>query len=395
MSNLLKIDGSTIELGSFAVPIVNSNFEALERDLDIFVVARAGVALTALDAVYLTSVTITGSNISLAVDSVDVVGTSTTFTTDLIVGDLIRIGGKFFTVLEITDNTHLVVTFPNNTGGALSNNPSSVATRFQFDKAQRVDDVFTKTCIGIAITAYSSGTLARAKVHGLLYGFSGLTTGEPYIVSSTAGSLELRTSAAILGNYQDVGFAVSAQMMFLNIKNPTLHTPGIHSAFVQTASVTVASTASITTLVGSGLGSATLAADSLKVGSSIRLKASGYLSTDAAVGPTMTWTFQIGGSTIMATSAITLSNGLSNVGWRVEVEATVRTAGAGGTLFAQGVVFFNDTAHQAFMVNTATDSINTTATKLVDLLATWGTSDADNTITCSNLSIEVLNRAKS
>lgn len=47
--------------------------------------------------------------VKVAVDSVDVVGTNTVFTTELAVGDSIKIGTKIFTVSKITDDTHLTL----------------------------------------------------------------------------------------------------------------------------------------------------------------------------------------------------------------------------------------------------------------------------------------------
>lgn len=162
--------------------------------------------------------------------------------------------------------------------------------------------------------------------------------------------------------------------------------------FTQTADVTVANTGSETTLVGTGIGSATLAANRLAAGHTIRVMASGYLSDDAAAAGTLTFRVKVGGSTVVATAAVTLPNGISNGGWQLVADITCRTAGETGTVIGQGHVTLNSDASTGAiyqMVATSTTTVDTTGTLAVSVTAQWGTADTDNTLTCTNLVVDV------
>jgi hypothetical protein len=158
--------------------------------------------------------------------------------------------------------------------------------------------------------------------------------------------------------------------------------------FAQTASVTVASTASETTLVGAGAGSATIPANAWYVGKTIRVRVSGYLSDTGT--PTLTVKIKFGSTVILTTGAITLASGVSNVGWQIEGTITCRTVGGSGTVFAQGTFQYNNSV-PTNIVNTAAVTIDTTASQAVSATATWSASSASNTITATNLSIEAVN----
>lgn len=166
--------------------------------------------------------------------------------------------------------------------------------------------------------------------------------------------------------------------------------------FTQTANATITNTTTETTLLGSGVGTKTLPAGSLVIGKTIRIKACGFYSTDGAAAGNLTFNLKIGGTTVCTTGARTAVNGAANYYWEIEAEITCRTTGGGGTVFAQAKFLHQEdaTTYNAFiwpLINTATDTVDTTASNALDLTVTWGTADSDNTITCSNSSIEVLN----
>lgn len=162
--------------------------------------------------------------------------------------------------------------------------------------------------------------------------------------------------------------------------------------FVATASGTVASSTSETTIIGSGVGSLTLPANFLTVGKALRVRVLGVWGT-TIIAPTINIKFKLGSTVIVATGAVTAPTSLSNQWFEVIVELTCRTTGASGTVIAQGA-FLNAEASATFvafaypMSETSTNTVDTTGTLAVDVTATWGTSNAANTITGTNAVIQ-------
>lgn len=165
--------------------------------------------------------------------------------------------------------------------------------------------------------------------------------------------------------------------------------------FTATASATVAGTATTdTTLVGSGVGSMTLAANFLTAGKTLVVRARGYFSSDAVASQTIVVKVKIGSTTVLQSVTLAPAAAASNSPWALEGLITCRTTGSMGTVFSQGNFMLDDTFdyyNVRGMVNTAATTIDTTASGLLDITAAWGVSDADNTITCTNITVEALN----
>lgn len=179
---------------------------------------------------------------------------------------------------------------------------------------------------------------------------------------------------------------VSGTLGYVNFNPNTL--PVIDSPyalFKQTADKTIASTNVETTLIGTGLGSVTIPANSLAVGDMISVEMRGYFSR--TVG-TITFRSKLGGTT-QASSAITPSTSTNGL-FIISIMITIRSIGAGGTAIAQGYVQNYASASpqaattNAFTPQTATFAINTTADQAYDLTSQWSTSSAGNAITSTN-----------
>lgn len=161
--------------------------------------------------------------------------------------------------------------------------------------------------------------------------------------------------------------------------------------FAATAAATVASSTSETTIAGSGIGSLTLPANFITVGKTFKLRAWGVYGTKAAPVGTFTLRFKYGSTTLISL-APTLTASLTNQMWEIEAEFTCRTTGATGTVFPQAELnLFTSTTAGGLIVAgpTATTTIDTTASSKVDITVQWGTSNANNTITCNNFTLEV------
>lgn len=163
--------------------------------------------------------------------------------------------------------------------------------------------------------------------------------------------------------------------------------------YSQATPATVANTTTQTTLYSaSGLGSFTLNPYSFTtIGQGYRIRASGIMST--TLTPTLNITFRINGADVISTGAIATTGTISNHVWSAWVEAVLVTVGSSGTLRAQGEFNYDNSTHGSIrwgMASTATTSFNTiSGGNTTDITATWGTASSSNTITCSNMTMEI------
>jgi hypothetical protein len=162
--------------------------------------------------------------------------------------------------------------------------------------------------------------------------------------------------------------------------------------FTQTSSTTVANTTTETSILGTGVGTKTLPINFLVAAKTIRIKIQGYVSN--LITPTIQIRVKLGSVVILDTTAVTMTTITGNMRFSVEGEFTCRTTGASGTIFSQGEAnYFTiaTTNNNIDMVNTTTTTIDTTATQAIDVMVTWGTANASNSITSTNATIEILN----
>lgn len=157
--------------------------------------------------------------------------------------------------------------------------------------------------------------------------------------------------------------------------------------FSQIADATVANTTTETTLVGPGRGNSQLAAGVLKVGSTVRVKLSGYLSDTG--NPTMDIKVKVGGSEVCSTGAQNLDTSVSEADFHAEVLITCRSTGASGTVVASGL-FEHDNGTSFGLTKTSATAVDTTGALDLDVTATWGAADAANTITAQICTIELI-----
>lgn len=163
--------------------------------------------------------------------------------------------------------------------------------------------------------------------------------------------------------------------------------------FRQTASVTFGNTTTETTLIGAGSGSLQLAANQLVAGSTIRLRAKGTLGNVAST----TWRFKLklGANTIVDTTAVAMTPAPApGSTFELEVAATVRTTGVGGTCLGIFVLHYATSASAAAIFPNAasvvTGTIDTqTGAQALDCTLQFGAAGANTTITVTNLQIFV------
>lgn len=165
--------------------------------------------------------------------------------------------------------------------------------------------------------------------------------------------------------------------------------------FTQTSDQTIANTTTETTLIGSGVGTVTLPANFWVAGKTVRIKAYGKYSTDPMLSGNETVKVKIGSTTISTNSGISFGLMETDSYWEAEVIITCRTTGVSGTVYSQGLFSYQVTGSTRLtsdpLKNSATDTIDTTASAALNLTFQWPTADAGDTITTTNLTVEVLN----
>lgn len=168
----------------------------------------------------------------------------------------------------------------------------------------------------------------------------------------------------------------------------------VGALFVATASATLTNSTTETTLLGSGVGSATIKANRVAAGTTLRLSLDGVVSSAAVTPGTLRIKVKFGSTVILDTTAQTITSSLTNMLWKVDGEITFRTAGASGTCIGQSGFESQTGALGAFavwaMTNTATTTIDTTADIVIDITAQWSSATSSNSITCTNCTLELL-----
>ena len=239
----------------------------------------------------------------------------------------------------------------------------------------------------IAVTLPQAGASSEFAA-GWYAWFSNISTGEVTITPTTStidgqATLKLRVGMSALvvsngTNYFTTGGSPGTSGA--NFANST------RSLFTSTATRTQASTAAEVTIVGTGVGSLTLPANFHDAaGSSLYVTSAGYYSNTGT--PTINFKLKYGATVLATTGVVTTTTGATNWQWFFRGVVTCRTTGAGGTVILQGelLVQTGATAMSVYpMLQTATATVNTTATQAVDLSIQWGAADAANTISGTN-----------
>ena len=158
--------------------------------------------------------------------------------------------------------------------------------------------------------------------------------------------------------------------------------------FSQTNTVTVNTTTAETTILGTGVGTLTLAANQLVAGSAIKITVSGYGQRSSG---NLTARIRLGGTLIIATATAGPAFSANHM-FKIEAMLTCITTGASGTVFGQGSLLVGGTtvlAAQLQMVSTAAVTVDTTGTLAIDATIQWSSSSGTNTVTTTNALIEV------
>lgn len=191
-----------------------------------------------------------------------------------------------------------------------------------------------------------------------------------------------RDMATILAAIQDI--ALTVQRPAAQVAAPA----GTSVFFAQTATVTVANTVTETTLIGAGVGSLVIPANTMRVGQTFSGIAMGPHS--ATGNPTIQLRVYLNSVVILDTGVVTSGNS-AGAAWEFRGQATVRSTGAGGTIAADGFYIEAAGGTNLFgMVSTTPVTIDTTVDQTLNFTVQWGTAAAGNTISCPVLTLQSL-----
>lgn len=243
--------------------------------------------------------------------------------------------------------------------------------------------------INVVLTPKGSGILVfqgSTTVSGVL-SISPTTATAPIILSANGqGQLCVGLNADELDG-EDGSFYRNASNINAGTLDAARLPAGFGSALLYAATASVAHTGTTeATLIGSGVGSLTLAANFWTAGKTLVIEAWGTISTDA-VPDTLVLNLSLDAVNVCTTTALTPANAIVDRVWHVRIVITCRTTGATGTVFGQGAfsMLKLSTAQDEWpMGNISATTIDTTQADAINLSADWASGSGNNVITCTN-----------
>jgi len=155
---------------------------------------------------------------------------------------------------------------------------------------------------------------------------------------------------------------------------------GLYAQTVQSATVT--NTTTETTIIGSGVGSLTVAANTFQVGDSYHGKIGGVISNQN--NDDITIRIKKDGDVLATTGLITLET-TSNQGWECELDFTIASLGATGSIVTNGNFAYNrNTGSLEGFVFQDVQPIDTTVANTLNITVEWGQAKTQDEIYSSN-----------
>jgi len=157
-------------------------------------------------------------------------------------------------------------------------------------------------------------------------------------------------------------------------------TTGLYAQTTQSATLT--NTTTETSIVGTGVGSLTIAANGYVVGDSYHAKIGGVIS--AQNNDTITIRIKKG-STVLATTGLITLEAVTGMAWECEIDFTVAAIGATGSMCTNGNFAYNrDTGSLEGFVFQDVETFDTTIANTLEITAEWGQAKTQDQIYSSN-----------
>lgn len=158
--------------------------------------------------------------------------------------------------------------------------------------------------------------------------------------------------------------------------------------FSQTVTTSAINNALQQEFTGAGIGSRTIPANTLKVGSRFKIRCMGTIQTTGV--QTMTIRVFLAGI-LVAVSKVGTLNILTPEGWIFDQDMTIRTLGAGGIFNFNNTLSWNSVGGAfSSLINDSVGNINTTQDNLIQVFAQWGGTGLSNQMFCRQLTVEQL-----
>ena len=155
---------------------------------------------------------------------------------------------------------------------------------------------------------------------------------------------------------------------------------GNYAQTVQGATVT--NTTTETGIVGTGVGSLSIPANTFVVGDSFHGKIGGVIS--AQNGDDITINIKAGSTVLASTGSISLSP-VTALGWELELDFTIASLTATGSMCTNGNFAYNrDTGSLEGFVFQDVQTIDTTIDNTLDITVTWGQAKTQDQIYSAN-----------
>jgi hypothetical protein len=161
------------------------------------------------------------------------------------------------------------------------------------------------------------------------------------------------------------------------------------TAFTATADGLDSNVNTETSILGTGVGSKTIPANSVAAGRTIKIKVCGYKNAGSAQAITIKVKL---GSTVICTTGSITPTVATNSYFEVVALLTFRTTGSSGLVMGNAKFLETGTTTQtSSMDNISAIAVNTTGTLAIDVTAQWGSAATTNVINGKNVTIEFVN----
>ena len=156
--------------------------------------------------------------------------------------------------------------------------------------------------------------------------------------------------------------------------------------YAQTVASTPITTAPEQTLIGTGVGSLSIPANAFQVGDSFHGKMGGVINATGGGSRSEIIIKIKNGATILATTGIFDLDNSTNQGWELELDFTIATIGAGGSICTNGnFVYTKNGARDVFgYIFQDVQVIDTTVSSTLDITLEWNVINAGDDIYSAN-----------
>ncbi len=243
------------------------------------------------------------------------------------------------------------------------------------DATTLVGSSSTDSSLTVGSTIYGRGITGGTGGNNILVGKNinaGTNNVKNCIVLSVSGFTPSGDNQIVIGDNSHTSVTIAGQSF----------TSPQGALYRKKAATTVVNTVTETSLFDGTL--ASIAANTLRVGQMIRIEIQGFYSAGAVPG-VVTIKFKLGALVKNMTMPVVVQNSAGNCQWKADIDLLITAIGAGGTTNSSGTLYIQKDNTVGTLIVGGTrgvgDALDTTVANTIDCTMTWGTADANLTIT--------------